>query len=68
MADHFISLLLGRPSILKISDASIPVTSDLPDLEWIDDFTYNGYIKRRNYTNGLNQNIEKTNMKMIKMI
>ena len=37
MADHFISLLLGRPSILKISDASIPVTSDLPDLEWIDD-------------------------------
>ncbi|CAX43045.1 Ty1 enhancer activator, putative [Candida dubliniensis CD36] len=47
MADHFISLLLGRPSILKISDASIPVTSDLPDLEWIDDFTYNGYIKKK---------------------
>ncbi|CAK9439132.1 uncharacterized protein LODBEIA_P33560 [Lodderomyces beijingensis] len=47
MADHFISLVLGRPSILKLSDASIPETSDLPDLEWIDDFTYNGYIKNK---------------------
>ncbi|EDK44645.1 conserved hypothetical protein [Lodderomyces elongisporus NRRL YB-4239] len=47
MADHFISLVLGRPSILKLSDASIPVTSDLPDLEWIDDFTYNGYLKNK---------------------
>lgn len=40
MADHFISLLLGRPSLLKISDASIPETDDLPDLEWIDDYRY----------------------------
>lgn len=45
MADHFISLLLGRPSILKLSDASIPETSDLPDLSWIDDYTYAGYLK-----------------------
>ena len=46
MADHFISLLLGRPSILKLSDASIPETSDLPDLSWIDDYTYDGYLKQ----------------------
>ncbi|KAI5961006.1 uncharacterized protein KGF55_004273 [Candida pseudojiufengensis] len=46
MADHFISLVLGRPSILKMSDASIPETKDLPDLEWIDGFTYNGYEKK----------------------
>ncbi|CAI5758548.1 unnamed protein product [Candida verbasci] len=47
MADHFISLLLGRPSLLKISDASIPETNDLPDLEWIDDFTYEGHLKNK---------------------
>ncbi|KAF7584923.1 putative uncharacterized transcriptional regulatory protein [Clavispora lusitaniae] len=40
MADHFISLILGRPSLLKSSDASIPETSDLPELEWIDDYKY----------------------------
>lgn len=42
VADHFISLLLGRPSLLKDSDATIPETNDLPDLEWIDDYTYSG--------------------------
>ncbi|KAG7664175.1 uncharacterized protein J8A68_002313 [[Candida] subhashii] len=47
MADHFISLLLGRPSVLKLSDSSIPETNDLPDLEWIDDFTYEGYTKQK---------------------
>ncbi|RCK57787.1 hypothetical protein Cantr_06311 [Candida viswanathii] len=47
MADHFISLLLGRPSILKMSDASIPETRDLPDLSWIDDYTYSGYLKQK---------------------
>lgn len=40
MADHFISLVLGRPSILKLSDASIPETQDLPELEWIDQYKY----------------------------
>jgi hypothetical protein len=47
-ADHFISLLLGRPSLLKVSDASIAETNDLPDLEWIDEFTYSGLLKRLN--------------------
>ncbi|RLV84617.1 hypothetical protein JA9_000537 [Meyerozyma sp. JA9] len=42
MADHFISLVLGRPSLLKISDATIPETDHLPDLEWIDDYMYRG--------------------------
>lgn len=41
MADHFISLLLGRPSLLKKSDASIPELEDLPDLDWIDEYIYN---------------------------
>lgn len=40
MADHFISLVLGRPSILKLSDASIPETEDLPELEWIHQYKY----------------------------
>lgn len=40
VADHFISLLLGRPSLLKALDALISETTDLPDLEWIDDFMY----------------------------
>ncbi|CAN3353263.1 activatory protein Cha4p [Diutina catenulata] len=44
MADHFISLLLGRPSFLKSTDASIAETDDLPDLEWIDEYTYSGYL------------------------
>lgn len=47
MADHFISLVLGRPSFLKSSDATIRETNDLPDLEWIDDYTYRGYIRKR---------------------
>lgn len=42
MADHFISLVLGRPSLLKISDATIPETDHLPDLEWIDEYMYRG--------------------------
>lgn len=40
MADHFISLLLGRPSLLKMSEATIPETDYLPDLEWIDEYIY----------------------------
>ncbi|KAM9931483.1 hypothetical protein OXX80_008869 [Metschnikowia pulcherrima] len=40
MADHFISLVLGRPSLLKLSDATIPETEDLPELDWIDEYKY----------------------------
>lgn len=40
MADHFISLILGRPSLLKLSDATIPETEDLPELDWIDEYKY----------------------------
>lgn len=43
IADHFISLLLGRPSLLKMSDALIPESEDLPEMDGIDDFTYKGY-------------------------
>lgn len=40
LADHFISLVLGRPSILKLADSSIPETQTLPDLDWIAEYTY----------------------------
>lgn len=40
LADHFISLLLGRPSILKMSDTSVPETDDLPDIDWIYEYSY----------------------------
>lgn len=40
MADHFILLILGRPSSLKFSDALIPETEDLPELDWITEFKY----------------------------
>lgn len=40
LADHFISLILGRPSLLKLSDTTIPETDDLPELDDIDDYRY----------------------------
>lgn len=39
-AEHFISLVLGRPSTLKLADSTIPETQTLPDLDWITDYTY----------------------------
>lgn len=41
-ADHFISLVLGRPSVLKLADSSLPETVYLPDLDWIANYTYLG--------------------------
>lgn len=40
MADHFISLVLGRPSSLKLLEATIPETEDLPELDGIDQYKY----------------------------
>lgn len=40
VADHFISLLLGRPSFLKMSDTTIPEPKDLPEIEWIEEYSY----------------------------
>lgn len=40
IADHFISLLMGRPSSLKVSQTSIPESQELPDLEGIQEFSY----------------------------
>lgn len=39
-ADHFISLVLGRPSILKLADSTVPETQTLPDYDWITEYTY----------------------------
>lgn len=41
VADHLISLLLGRPSLLKYSDASVPDTNDLPNIKWINEYNFN---------------------------
>ncbi|KAH3670381.1 hypothetical protein OGAPHI_000896 [Ogataea philodendri] len=40
LADHFISLILGRPSVLKMSQTTIEECETMPNIEWIDEFTY----------------------------
>lgn len=40
MCDHFISLLLGRPVTLKLSDTTVASSEMLPDLLNIDDYRY----------------------------
>jgi hypothetical protein len=38
--DHFIGLVLGRPSMLKINDSTIIESDRVPDLEWIKEFNF----------------------------
>ncbi|KAG7845116.1 hypothetical protein KL941_002961 [Ogataea angusta] len=40
VVDHFISLILGRPSVLKMSQATMEESNTMPDLYWIKEFTY----------------------------
>lgn len=68
MADHFISLVLGRPSLLKMSDASIPETNNLPDLEWIDEFRFIGPNEARNKDGFRNSNISDPLKSVINLI
>lgn len=45
MADRFVSLMLGRPSILQAGDATIHVSANMPPIEWIGEYTYPGTQK-----------------------
>lgn len=68
LADHFISLVLGRPSLLKVSDASIPETDNLPDLEWIDDYRYIDSEDLKNKEKVRNSNISDPLKSVINLI
>ena len=43
--DHFVSLLLGRPALLQISDTTIQESEATPDIDWIGEYTFPGYSK-----------------------
>lgn len=38
--DHFISLVLGRPSVLRINYSTIEDSERVPDLDWIKEFNF----------------------------
>ncbi|GMM33028.1 Tea1 protein [Saccharomycopsis crataegensis] len=40
LVDHLIGLLLGRPSSLKMNDTTMSETIALPDIEWIDEYSF----------------------------
>ncbi|GME86801.1 hypothetical protein B5S29_g594 [[Candida] boidinii] len=42
VADHFIGLILGRPSLLKMTDSTIQESIRMPDIDWIDEYSYPG--------------------------
>lgn len=42
MADRFLGLILGRPSILKMDDSTIAESINMPGIETIADYTYPG--------------------------
>lgn len=68
LADHFISLILGRPSLLKLSDATIPETDDLPELEWIDEFRYLDEVDKSQNTTKKVSNISNPLKNVINLI
>lgn len=40
LVDHFLGLLLGRPSSLKKNNSTIEQTIELPDIEWIHEYSF----------------------------
>lgn len=48
LVDHLISLLLGRPSSLKMNDSTIEETIELPNIDWIHDYSFQGDNKNKN--------------------
>lgn len=38
--DYFISLVFGRPTIMKVNDSTIMESERVPDLEWIKEFNF----------------------------
>lgn len=44
LVDHLIGLLLGRPPSLKMNDSTIEETIELPDIDWIHEYTCPGEL------------------------
>lgn len=42
MADRFVSLILGRPSVIKPDASTIHVSDNMPAIKWIQPYTYPG--------------------------
>ncbi|GEQ69693.1 hypothetical protein JCM33374_g3367 [Metschnikowia sp. JCM 33374] len=42
MADRFVSLILGRPSVIKPDESTIHVSANMPAIQWIEPYTYPG--------------------------
>ncbi|KAM9905775.1 hypothetical protein OXX69_007057 [Metschnikowia pulcherrima] len=42
MADRFLSLILGRPSVIKPDSSTIHVSKNMPAIKWIRPYTYPG--------------------------
>lgn len=40
IVDHFIGMILGRPSVLHIDDSTLEDSGRVPDLDWITDFNF----------------------------
>ena len=40
IVDHFIGMILGRPSVLHIDDSTLEESGRVPDLDWITDFNF----------------------------
>lgn len=51
MVDRFLGLILGRPSILKMDESTIPESINMPAIETIGEYTYPGTVDydRANY-------------------
>ena len=47
LVDHLIGLLLGRPSSLKMNDSTIEETIELPDIDWIHEYSFQGGDRER---------------------
>ncbi|KAG0683824.1 hypothetical protein C6P40_005301 [Pichia californica] len=48
LVDHLIGLLLGRPSSLKMNDTTIEETIELPDIDWIHEYSFQGHNDKHN--------------------
>lgn len=42
ITDRFVGLILGRPTILKETDTTIPQSENMPRIQWLGDYTYPG--------------------------
>lgn len=47
LVDHLIGLLLGRPSSLKMNDSTIEETIELPDIDWMHEYSFQDKDRKR---------------------